>query len=192
MSNVYTFRDSEDILKYIENGKRSKYIRDAIERKVNADKLSYNSRMEIKDQIIFYYNKDIQELDELLDVLEKQKHDIIKLKENINDKKEESIKEFDYIKELNDVKTCTDEMNIKQQNTLKIAITVLLQEIYDDNVVFEFQYFQKMGKFRSKRHFINSLIDYVDENIGVNDSIGGHVICMEDIYLLKEMINKYN
>ena len=62
MEKIYNFRDPKNLLKNIDKGKRSIFIRDAIESKINIAKQAYPPELEIKKLMITTYTKNIQEM----------------------------------------------------------------------------------------------------------------------------------
>ena len=193
MEKIYNFRDPKNLLKNIDKGKRSIFIRDAIESKINIAKQAYPPELEIKKLMITTYTKNIQDIDEYLSILENEKEDIKKTKQEIQSKLDESTNEYHRIKQLFETENKILDKNKKKEfEIIKKVVILIIKSRHDENIEINLEYYEYHGNFKSRKYFKESLLEFINENIKTGDIIDGEYISQDDIEYMKDIIMEYD
>ena len=193
MEKIYNFRDPKNLLKNIDKGKRSIFIRDAIESKINIAKQAYPPELEIKKLMITTYTKNIQDIDEYLSILENEKEDIKKTKQEIQSKLDESTKEYHRIKQLFETENKISDKNKKKEfEIIKKVVIIIIKSRHDENIEINLEYYEYHGNFKSRKYFKESLLRFIDKNIKSGDIIDGEYVSQDDIEYMKDIIMEYD
>ena len=193
MEKIYNFRDPKNLLKNIDKGKRSIFIRDAIESKINIAKQAYPPELEIKKLMITTYTKNIQDIDEYLSILENEKEDIKKTKHEIQSKLDESTNEYHRIKQLLETENKISDKNKKKEfEIIKKVVIIIIKSRHDENIEINLEYYEYHGNFKSRKYFKESLLEFINENIKTGDIIDGEYISQDDIEYMKDIIMEYD
>lgn len=84
--NQYTYRDPNNLLKEIENGQRSKFIREAVETKIRNSKKTYPHELEVTNDLIKFYSQKLEDCEEQLQKIEQENQNLQKIRKKINKK----------------------------------------------------------------------------------------------------------
>ena len=193
MEKIYNFRDKNDLLEHIDKGKKSSYIREALETKLEIDKKAYACQLEIKSQIIKNYKQNIKDIEGYLHLLYIEQNNMEKLSENLYRKLCESIKEYNMIKQLIEKKKdMGDEQKIREFESIEKTVTTILRSRHDDEIKIDLGFFKHYGNFKSKLYFKQSLLSFIDRYLKEGEMFDGQYISSDDINYMKEIIEEYD
>ncbi|MBE6161912.1 MAG: hypothetical protein E7Z86_06750 [Methanosphaera stadtmanae] len=193
MEKIYNFRDKNDLLEHIDKGKKSSYIREALETKLEIDKKAYASQLEIKSQIIKNYKQNIDDIEGYIHMLYNEQNNMERLSENLYRKLNENIKEYHMIKQLLEKKNNIEDQQDKREfETLEKTVTTLLRSRHDEDIKIDLGFFKHYGNFKSKLYFKQSLLSFIDRYIKEGEMFAGEYISSDDINYMKEIIKEYD
>ena len=193
MEKIYNFRDKNDLLEHIDKGKKSSYIREALETKLEIDKKAYASQLEIKSQIIKNYKQNIDDIEGYIHMLYNEQNNMERLSENLYRKLNENIKEYHMIKQLLEKKNNIEDQQDKREfETLEKTVTTLLRSRHDEDIKIDLGFFKHYGNFKSKLYFKQSLLSFIDRYLKEGERYDGQYISSDDINYMKEIIEEYD
>ena len=189
MTRTYNFRGSDDLLKNVEEGKKSEFIRDAVESKIRYENFFHEKKLELNYQLIKYYNIKIRNINININQLKDEVSMLENVKENIKIKQEKSIEECNQIKNKINEKIIEEDKKI-EENCLKTTIRLLYMSKYDKNIEINYDYLKTIGKFKSRLSYKKLLKEYVDRNVNTDSYINNSKLNMEDVSYIKEAIKE--
>jgi len=193
MEKIYNFRDKNDLLEHIDKGKKSSYIREALETKREIDKKAYACQLEIKNQMIKNYKQNIDDIEGYIHMLYNEQNNMERLSENLYRKLNENIKEYHMIKQLLEKKNNIEDQQDKREfETLEKTVTTLLRSRHDEDIKIDLGFFKHYGNFKSKLYFKQSLLSFIDRYIKEGEMFAGEYISSDDINYMKEIIKEYD
>jgi len=193
MEKIYNFRDKNDLLEHIDKGKKSSYIREALETKREIDKKAYACQLEIKNQMIKNYKQNIDDIEGYIHMLYNEQNNMERLSENLYRKLNENIKEYHMIKQLLEKKNNIEDQQDKREfETLEKTVTTILRSRHDEDIKIDLGFFKHYGNFKSKLYFKQSLLSFIDRYLKEGERYDGQYISSDDINYMKEIIEEYD
>lgn len=193
MDKIYNFRDPNNLLENIDKGKKSSYIREALETKLKIDKKAYACQLEIKNQMIKNYKQNLKDIEGYLHMLYIEQNNMKKLNKEISQKLDESINEYNMIKQLIEKKNnIENQQNKREFETIKKTVITLLRSRHDDEIKIDLGFFKHQGNFKSKLYFKQSILSFIDKYLKEGDVFADEYISKDDINYMKEIVKEYN
>ena len=189
--NQYTYRDPNNLLKEIENGQRSKFIREAVETKIRNSKKTYPQELEVTDDLIKFYSQKLEDCEEQLQKIEQENQNLQKIREKISKKLQKTIEEHEtkknILKKQEELELKDQILETRQYIYHKIILN-LLEQKNNPTTQINTEYLMIKGKFKTVKELRKQLTKYIKNNLHEYDQILDRTIFKEDIEYLK----KYN
>lgn len=190
----YHFRANKNLLKNIDRGNRSKFIREAVTLRINIDDTAYQKLQANNYELINQYKTIIKECNQDIKTMQNEITRLKNFKKRIKiqlDKQYEEVEELQ--QRINTKKALIKDNNIEKHR--KEAANTLLKNIIIRKAnpladIADIDYLMTHAGFYSKKEFKIYVQEYLQENIKTGDILGKTLIKQEDIEYLKNQINK--
>lgn len=160
----HTFRDSNRLLKHLEKGTVSEFIRDSIKLRLEIDEKAYKKERATIEEEINFLKKRINEYDQIQDDLTKDNTRISKRKKDLETKVEKLEKEHRNIKYLlkKQRQLQEEELNKKRTLAFKTLIQNILSNKEDPTIpLLNLDYLQKNCEYKTRKEFMKALNNYI-------------------------------
>lgn len=184
----HTFRDSNQLLKHLEKGTVSEFIRDSIKLRLKIDEKAYMEEQATLEEQINFIQKKITEYTELQEENTKDNERISKRKKDMQIQLERLEKEHKNIKYLlkKQRELQAEELNRKRILTFKTVINNILSNKEDSTIpLLNLDYLQKNCEYNTQKEFKQALFNYIQ---GIRNDFTKTDIIPEDIdYVVKKI-----
>ena len=184
----HTFRDSNQLLKHLEKGTVSEFIRDSIKLRLKIDEKAYMAEQATLEEQINFIQKKITEYTELQEENTKDNERISKRKKDMQVQLERLEKEHKNIKYLlkKQRELQAEELNRKRTLTFKTVINNILSNKEDSTIpLLNLDYLQKNCEYNTQKEFRQALFNYIQ---GIRNDFTKTDIIPEDIdYVVKKI-----
>lgn len=184
----HTFRDSNQLLKHLEKGTVSEFIRDSIKLRLKIDEKAYMAEQATLEEQINFIQKKITEYTELQEENTKDNERINKRKKDMQIQLERLEKEHKNIKYLlkKQRELQAEELNRKRILTFKTVINNILSNKEDSTIpLLNLDYLQKNCEYNTQKEFKQALFNYIQ---GIRNDFTKTDIIPEDIdYVVKKI-----
>jgi len=173
----YVFRDNEELLKKLDKGTRSKFIRKAIKTQILLNKSVYEEEIVEINELITFYNKCLKIYDEELEQLDKECKNIKRQKKRVKDKLEK------ITRQQNNRKSILQQQIIikRRQALLDRIINNLVQDRKNKTIrSLDLNYLVHMGGYKNKKELKLHLRKYID-SLKESDPTGYPKILKKDV-----------
>lgn len=184
----HTFRDSNQLLKHLEKGTVSEFIRDSIKLRLKIDEKAYMAEQATLEEQINFIQKKITEYTELQEENTKDNERINKRKKDMQIQLERLEKEHKNIKYLlkKQRELQEEELNRKRTLAFKTVINNILSNKEDSTIpLLNLDYLQKNCEYNTQKEFRQALFNYIN---GIRNDFTKTDIIPEDIdYVVKKI-----
>lgn len=184
----HTFRDSNQLLKHLEKGTVSEFIRDSIKLRLKIDEKAYMEEQATLEEQINFIQKKITEYTELQEENTKDNERISKRKKDMQIQLERLEKEHKNIKYLlkKQRELQAEELNRKRILAFKTVINNILSNKEDSTIpLLNLDYLQKNCEYNTQKEFKQALFNYIQ---GIRNDFTKTDIIPEDIdYVVKKI-----
>ena len=184
----HTFRDSNQLLKHLEKGTVSEFIRDSIKLRLKIDEKAYMEEQATLEEQINFIQKKITEYTELQEENTKDNERINKRKKDMQIQLERLEKEHKNIKYLlkKQRELQAEELNRKRILAFKTVINNILSNKEDSTIpLLNLDYLQKNCEYNTQKEFKQALFNYIQ---GIRNDFTKTDIIPEDIdYVVKKI-----
>ena len=184
----HTFRDSNQLLKHLEKGTVSEFIRDSIKLRLKIDEKEYMAEQATLEEQINFIQKKITEYTELQEENTKDNERINKRKKDMQIQLERLEKEHKNIKYLlkKQRELQAEELNRKRTLAFKTVINNILSNKEDSTIpLLNLDYLQKNCEYNTQKEFRQALFNYIQ---GIRSDFTKTDIIPEDIdYVVKKI-----
>lgn len=185
----HTFRDSNQLLKHLEKGTVSEFIRDSIKLRLKIDEKAYMEEQATLEEQMNFLQKKITEYSEIQEENTKDNERISKRKKNMQIQLERLEKEHKNIKYLLKKQREFQEEELNRNRTLafKSVINNILSNKEDSTIpLLNLDYLQKNCEYNTQKEFKQALCNYIK---GMRNDLTKTEISSEDIdYVLNKVM----
>lgn len=185
----HTFRDSNQLLKHLEKGTVSEFIRDSIKLRLKIDEKAYRKEQATLKEQMNFLQKKITEYSEIQEENTKDNERISKRKKNMQIQLERLEKEHKNIKYLLKKQREFQEEELNRNRTLafKSVINNILSNKEDSTIpLLNLDYLQKNCEYNTQKEFKQALCNYIKD---MRNDLTKTEISSEDIdYVLNKVM----
>lgn len=185
----HTFRDSNQLLKHLEKGTVSEFIRDSIKLRLKIDEKAYMEEQATLEEQMNFLQKKITEYSEIQEENTKDNERISKRKKNMQIQLERLEKEHKNIKYLLKKQREFQEEELNRNRTLafKSVINNILSNKEDSTIpLLNLDYLQKNCEYNTQKEFKQALCNYIKD---MRNDLTKTEISSEDIdYVLNKVM----